>query len=88
MCSHYQALKEREKFLKVFGVEPPLEDGKLDVWPGYLGVFIRKHPNADVGDAAVPHAEALNGQLPAGQLSKASQETRVIGAVGTQYPCG
>lgn len=61
MCSHYQALKEREKFLKHFGVEPPGELGKLDMWPGYLGPFIRKHPHADVGDEAVPGAQALIG---------------------------
>ena len=61
MCSHYQALKEREKFLKHFGVEPPPEEGKLDMWPGYSGPFIRKHPHSDVGDEAVPAAEALNG---------------------------
>lgn len=61
MCSHYQQVKEREKFLKVFGVVPPPEDGKLDMWPGYLGSFIRKHPHSDVGDEAVPATEALNG---------------------------
>jgi len=61
MCSHYQQLKEREKFLKVFGTAPPAEDGKLDMWPGYLGSFIRRHPQADVGDEAVPATEALNG---------------------------
>jgi putative SOS response-associated peptidase YedK len=61
MCSHYQALKEREKFLKYFGAEPPPEEAKLDMWPGYLGPFIRKHPNSDVGDEAVPDVEAING---------------------------
>lgn len=61
MCSHYQAVIEREKFLKHFGVEPPAVPGKLDMWPGYLGPFIRKHPHADVGDEAVPAAEALTG---------------------------
>ncbi len=61
MCSHYQALKERENFLKVFAVQPPAEDGKLDMWPGYLGAFICKHPHADVGDGAVPAAHAVNG---------------------------
>jgi len=61
MCSHYQQLKEREKFLKVFGTAPPVEVGKLDMWPGYLGSFIRRHPQADVGDEAVPATEALNG---------------------------
>lgn len=61
MCSHYQALKERERYLRHFGVEPPLEPGKLDLWPGYLGAFIRRHPHADVGDDAVPENEALSG---------------------------
>ena len=61
MCSHYQAVKEREKFLKKFGAEPPVESAKLDMWPGYLGAFIRRHPRADVGDEAVPALEALNG---------------------------
>ena len=61
MCSHYQALKERQRFYREFGVEPPPEDGKLDMWPGYLGAFIRRHPQADAGDEAVPAAEAVNG---------------------------
>ncbi len=61
MCSHYQALKERERYLRAFGVEPPTELGKHDMWPGYEGTFIRRHPHADVGDEAVPEHEALNG---------------------------
>ena len=61
MCSHYQALKEREHYLRHFGVEPPPDPGKLDMWPGYLGSFVRRHPHADVGDEAVPEREALNG---------------------------
>jgi hypothetical protein len=43
MCGHYQAFQEAEKFRKVFGVEPPPEQSKLDMWPGYLGRFIRRH---------------------------------------------
>jgi putative SOS response-associated peptidase YedK len=61
MCSHYQAVKEREKLLRQFGVEPPAESAKIDLWAGYLGTFIRKHPHADAGDEAVPAREALNG---------------------------
>lgn len=61
MCSHYQALKERERYRRHFGAEPPLDPSKTDLWPGYLGSFIRRHPHADVGDAAVPEREALNG---------------------------
>gem|GEM_PF-5936655 len=28
MCSHYQAIKERERYLRHFGVEPPADIGK------------------------------------------------------------
>jgi putative SOS response-associated peptidase YedK len=63
MCSHYEAIKERERYLRHFGVEPPDESGKLDLWPGYMGTFIRGHPNADVGDEAVPPTEAMSGMF-------------------------
>lgn len=61
MCSHYQAIKERERYRRHFGVEPPADLGKHDLWPGYTGTFIRRHLHADVGDEAVPQREALNG---------------------------
>ena len=61
MCSHYQAIKERERYVRHFGVAPPDEAGKHDLWPGYSGTFIRRHPHADVGDEAVPQREALTG---------------------------
>ncbi len=61
MCSHYQALKERERYRRHFGMEPPADLGKHDLWPGYLGTLIRRHPHADVGDEAVPEREALTG---------------------------
>ena len=61
MCSHYQAVKERERYRRHFGVEPPADMGKHDLWPGYAGSFIRRHPHVDVGDDAVPEREALPG---------------------------
>jgi len=61
MCSHYQGLKEAQRYERSFGVLPPPQPGKHDLWPGYLGSFIRRHPHADVGDEAVPAHEALNG---------------------------
>jgi putative SOS response-associated peptidase YedK len=61
MCSHYQALKKQEHLRKFFDAESPPAPGNADVWPGYLGTFIRRHPHADAGDAAVPVLEALNG---------------------------
>ena len=61
MCSHYQALQNQQDYLPRFGVAPPPEPTKHDLWPGYLGAFIRRHPQASVGDEAVPPLEALNG---------------------------
>lgn len=61
MCSHYQGLKEAQRYERSFGVQPPQEPGKYDLWPGYMGSFIRRHAHADVGDEAVPRFEALNG---------------------------
>ncbi|MDI1246480.1 MAG: SOS response-associated peptidase [Rhodoferax sp.] len=61
MCSHYQGVKERERYIRNFGVEPPAGLGKHDLWPGYEGIFIRRHPHADVGDQAVQEREALPG---------------------------
>jgi len=61
MCSHYQALKERDRYRRHFGVEPPADLGKHDLWPGYEVSFIRRHPHADAGDEAVPEREALLG---------------------------
>lgn len=75
MCSHYQALKESAKYRRHFGVEPPSEPGKLDLWPGYVGPFIRSHPHADVGDEAVPQREALVGLF--GLVPHWSQDTKI-----------
>ena len=61
MCSHYQAIKERERFFRLFGVYPPDADGKFDMWPGYTGVMVRRPREADAGDEAVPPVEAVAG---------------------------
>ena len=61
MCSHYQAMKDRERYRRHFGVEPPDDPGKFDVWPMYAASFIRRPRKADVGDEAVPEREALQG---------------------------
>lgn len=63
MCSHYQAIKERERYERHFGVEVPTDTGKLDLWPGYVGSFIRRHPHQHGGDDAVPPMEVLTGMF-------------------------
>jgi putative SOS response-associated peptidase YedK len=75
MCSHYQAIKERERYQRRFRVAPPPDLGKADMWPGYVGTFIRRHPHADVGDEAVPEREALNGLF--GLVPHWSQDTKI-----------
>lgn len=60
MCSHYQAMKDRERYRRHFGVEPPDDLGKFDVWPMYAASFIRRPREADAGDEAVPGREFEN----------------------------
>ena len=75
MCSHYQALKEQDKYRRYFSVEPPVEPGKWDLWPGYLGGFVRRHPHVEVGDEAVPEREALTGLY--GLVPHWAQDTKI-----------
>ena len=63
MCSHCEAMKDRERYRRHFGVEPPDDLGKFDVWPMYAASFIRRPREADSGDEAVPEREALSGQF-------------------------
>lgn len=61
MCSHYQGVKNQERFRRHFGVATPADMGREDLWPGYVGSFIRRHPLGDVSDEAIPPLEALTG---------------------------
>lgn len=63
MCSHFEALRQWEDYKKFFDVlQPTPPQGKLDMWPRYTGVFIRKPPETDPHDEAVPAREALAGR--------------------------
>lgn len=75
MCSHYQGIKDRERFRRHFDVEPPVDLGKHDVWPGYVASFISRHPQTEVGDEAVPAREALSGLF--GLVPSWSPDTKV-----------
>lgn len=92
MCSHYQAIKERERYFRKFGVYPPPHDYVEDMWPKYQGTFIRRPPEADSGDEAVPAREALPGRwglVPwatrdaARQLKLSTFNARVEGVAGS-----
>ena len=63
MCSHYQLLKDRERYLRSFGCAPPADPYVHDLWPGSTGVFLRRPREADSGDEAVPDRESLVGRF-------------------------
>jgi len=45
MCAHYESVKDTQRFEHAFGL--PLPSGaKVDVWPGYHSVFIRRPKDA------------------------------------------
>jgi putative SOS response-associated peptidase YedK len=62
MCSHYQAIKARDRYFRKFGVYPPPHEYIEDMWPKYQGTFIRRAPEADSGDRAVPARAAEAGR--------------------------
>ncbi|MNU43068.1 hypothetical protein D3C71_318440 [compost metagenome] len=62
MCSHYQTLKDAELLLKKFGAPNKPPAGKYDMWPRYQGVFVRRPPEHEAGDEAVPDREATVGR--------------------------
>jgi putative SOS response-associated peptidase YedK len=62
MCSHYTALKKREQLEKYFRARGIPLPPKSDMWPRYLGPFIRRPPEHDSGDEAVPDRETVVGR--------------------------
>ena len=61
MCSHYQAIKERERYFKQFGVFPPEDIERPDMWPGYRGLMVRRPAATHRHDAAAASLEILPG---------------------------
>lgn len=63
MCSHFESVRDRQTLKRHFQLDTIPEGVKWDMWPGYLGPFVRRHEYADVGDDAVPQREALLGSF-------------------------
>ncbi len=62
MCSHYTALKKREqmeRYFRAHGIPLPAD---WDMWPRRIGEFIRRPPEHDSGDEAVPEREVVAGR--------------------------
>ena len=75
MCSHYQVIKDRERYLRAFGHYPPAHPYVEDVWPERLGMFIRQPREADSGDEAVPARETITGMF--GLLPHWAKDTKL-----------
>lgn len=73
MCSHYEAPTQSQLAL-VFGIEL-YEQGKLDLWPGYFGPFIRHPEHADALDEVSPSLEILPGSF--GLIPGWSKDTKI-----------
>ncbi|WPB58666.1 SOS response-associated peptidase [Xylophilus sp. GOD-11R] len=63
MCSHYEA-PLRKLLQSAFPSASVLDAwDKPDMWPGYIGPFLRRSDHASVGDDAVPPLEVLTGNF-------------------------
>lgn len=63
MCSHYEPVINKRHLAANFNVADLEEGLKPELWPGYMGPFIRKHEFAEVGDDAVPFRELMVGSF-------------------------
>jgi len=72
MCSHYEA-PAPQRVAETFGVEP-FEQGKLDLYPGYTGPFIRRAELVD--DESSVLTEALQGAF--GLIPTWSKDTKIV----------
>jgi putative SOS response-associated peptidase YedK len=71
MCSHYEA-PTIEQLELAFGIEP-FEQGKLDLWPGYAGPFLRNIEAT--GDPNESPIEVLQGSF--GLIPSWSKDTKI-----------
>jgi putative SOS response-associated peptidase YedK len=47
MCSHYESVKDQSRLKSHFKLDVVPDGGKFDLWPGYMGQFIRKQKEAE-----------------------------------------
>lgn len=68
MCSHYQAEKRRVFYEKRFGIKLPLDwepprGGGLHIYPTQFAPILRRPPERDSGDEAVPDMEVIEARF-------------------------
>jgi len=73
MCSHYEA-PAPQRVAETFGVEP-YEQGKLELYPGYTGPFIRSAAHVDLDVDSPALVEVLSGSF--GLIPSWSKDTKI-----------
>ena len=66
MCSRFQSVRldsDLRRFFQAQWRQPPAEEFKQDVFPGYTAPFVRRPPELSSGDEAVPAREAVVGSF-------------------------
>lgn len=63
MCAHYESVRDPKRLQREFGVSPPEDPGKTDVWPGYESIFIRRPKEHDRASEAASDREAMLGSF-------------------------
>ena len=63
MCSHYESVKDRHTLKSHFKIDDLPDEFKMDLWPTYMGVFVRKHEPANADEEAAPEREILLGSF-------------------------
>lgn len=62
MCAHYEAVSRPERLKSAFQVAMP-QGAQADVWPGYVGLFIRRPKEAVEGEGVTMWREAMVGSF-------------------------
>lgn len=61
MCAHFEGITDPRLYAERFRAAPPAQAVKTDLWPGYLGAFVRRPGEAHGGSEAAPAYEAVAG---------------------------
>lgn len=74
MCSHYEA-PTPQQLADTFGIDP-YEQGKLELYPGYTGPFIRRTEHFDLDAETLAPVEVLSGSF--GLIPHWSKDTKIV----------
>ncbi|KPW36266.1 Orf14 [Pseudomonas coronafaciens pv. atropurpurea] len=73
MCSHYEAASPHQ-VAEAFGVAP-FDQGRLDLWPGYIGPFLRRPDGHAEDNESLAAMEVLSGSF--GLIPSWSKDSKI-----------